>query len=122
MIIRHKSALLISWLWLLLSLGIALAAEPESAITYFDNLPARLYFLDDTKVCEFSVFKWEKDSYCFQTVVYHDVVKGDCWVSLDEGKSWKLAEGIPTGETAMVFEHPFNNRYVSCFNSKFGSF
>lgn len=34
------------------------------------------------------------------------------YVSLDEGKSWSRANGIPEGETSMVFEHPIDNRYV----------
>ena len=36
------------------------------------------------------------------------------YVSLDEGKSWNRANGIPEGETSMVFEHPIDNRYVGC--------
>lgn len=38
---------------------------------------------------------------------------GDVYVSQDEGKSWALAEDIPSGDAAMVIEHPFDNQYVS---------
>jgi len=38
------------------------------------------------------------------------------YVSLDEGKSWNRANGIPEGEIGMVIEHPIDNRYVSAVN------
>lgn len=37
-------------------------------------------------------------------------MKGNVHISLDEGKTWDLASGIPAGQASMVFEHPFNNR------------
>jgi len=40
-------------------------------------------------------------------------MEGNVYVSLDEGKSWNPANGIPAGETSMVIEHPADNRYVS---------
>ncbi|KAH9941948.1 Oligoxyloglucan reducing end-specific cellobiohydrolase [Amylocystis lapponica] len=86
----HRTALL---LWtLFFSFTLIAAQEPQSAISYFDNLPARLFFFDDTA-----------------SVVYHDVVEGNLHVSQDEGKSWVLASGIPTGQVTMVIEHPFDN-------------
>lgn len=48
-----------------------------------------------------------------QTVIYHDVMDGSLYISLDEGKTFKLADGIPRGKVVMVFEHPTDNRYVS---------
>lgn len=45
-------------------------------------------------------------------MVYHDIVKGDVYISHEEGKNWELAPGVPKGEASMVFEHPFNNRYA----------
>jgi len=39
-------------------------------------------------------------------------MEGNIYVSLDEGKSWKMAEGIPPGTASMFFEHPVDNRYV----------
>ena len=39
------------------------------------------------------------------------------YVSLDEGKTWNRANGIPEGETAMIFEHPIDNRYVSALDT-----
>ena len=40
-------------------------------------------------------------------------MEGNVYISLDEGKSWNRANGIPAGETSMVIEHPADNRYVS---------
>lgn len=40
-------------------------------------------------------------------------MKGVVYVSPDEGKSWKPADGVPEGKAAMVIEHPYNNRVVS---------
>jgi hypothetical protein len=42
-------------------------------------------------------------------------MEGNIYVSLDEGKTWNPAEGVPTGEATMFIEHPVDNRYVSCF-------
>jgi len=52
------------------------------------------------------------DRYITQTAIFHDSMEGNIYVSLDEGKSWKLAEGIPTGVASMFFEHPVDNRFV----------
>jgi len=38
-------------------------------------------------------------------------MEGNVYVSLDEGKNWKLADGIPSGKASMFFEHPVDNRY-----------
>lgn len=46
-----------------------------------------------------------------QTVVYHDVVKGDVHVSQDEGKTWERAD-IPSGQASIVISHPFDTKYV----------
>lgn len=40
-------------------------------------------------------------------------MEGNVYVSLDEGKTFKVADGVPKGEVVMVFEHPTDNRYVS---------
>lgn len=48
-----------------------------------------------------------------KAALYHDLDEGDVYVSQDEGKSWKRAEDLPKGQTVMVIEHPFDNRYVS---------
>ena len=40
-------------------------------------------------------------------------MEGNVYISSDEGKSWSVATDIPPGETAMVIQHPFDNRYVS---------
>lgn len=90
----HRTAV---FLWSILCFIAVTAAqrEPEHAITYFPNLPSRLFFFDDTT-----------------SVLYHDSSKGNVWVSGDEGKNWKEAEGIPDGKAAMLIEHPFDNNYV----------
>ena len=40
-------------------------------------------------------------------------MEGNLYVSLDEGKTFKAADGVPRGKIVMVFEHPTDNRYVS---------
>ncbi|KAJ7695034.1 vacuolar protein sorting/targeting protein 10 [Mycena rosella] len=86
----------------LLSLPFLLVAqEPTHAISNFDNLPARLFFFDDTTFA-----------------IYHDSIKGNIYVSPDEGKTWNRAEGIPEGDAAMVIEHPFDNSYAFVLTSK----
>ncbi|KIM90139.1 hypothetical protein PILCRDRAFT_811868 [Piloderma croceum F 1598] len=92
---HRTTAFLLCLLGLLLCLSVAHAQAPEAKLSYFDNLPIRLFFFDDTT-----------------TVIYHDIIKGDVYVSQDEGKNWELANGVPPGHASMVFEHPFDNRYA----------
>jgi hypothetical protein len=47
---RRATAFVLYVLGLLLYLPLALAQAPESKVNYFDNLPARLFFFDDTTV------------------------------------------------------------------------
>ncbi|KAL6301716.1 hypothetical protein BKA93DRAFT_738184 [Sparassis latifolia] len=92
---HHRTAIL---LWTVLSLLYLLpvyAQQPESSVSYFQNLPARLFFFDDTP-----------------SLIYHDIVEGNVYVSQDEGKSWRQAEGLPAGEATMVIEHPFDRNYA----------
>ena len=51
--------------------------------------------------------------FTFKVAIYHDSVQSNVYVSLDEGRSWKLAEGVPEGKASMVIEHPFVNRFVN---------
>ncbi|OSD04902.1 Oligoxyloglucan reducing end-specific cellobiohydrolase [Trametes coccinea BRFM310] len=90
MALHHGPSLIF---WLLTWLLAVAVAQPQSSISYFDNLPARLFFFDDTT-----------------NAVYHDVVKGNVHISEDEGKTWQLAPGVPEGKASMVVEHPFDNR------------
>ncbi|GLB41497.1 hypothetical protein LshimejAT787_1000970 [Lyophyllum shimeji] len=77
MIERHKFA--VSLLFFLFSCFLLVTAQdPEHSITSFENLPANLFFFDDT-----------------QSAVFHDSIEGNVYVSQDEGKSWKRAEDIP---------------------------
>ncbi|KDQ61974.1 hypothetical protein JAAARDRAFT_76825 [Jaapia argillacea MUCL 33604] len=92
----HRTAAFLSWfLSLLLCLLVVNAQDPETSITYFQNLPARLFFFDDTT-----------------NMIYHDVVEGNVYVSTNEGKSWERAPDIPESTISMVIEHPFDNRYA----------
>ena len=97
----HRTAV---WLWFLFLAASLVGAqrEPEHTISYFTNLPTRLFFFDDSTA-----------------VVYHDVVEGAIWVSQDEGRYWKLADDIPKGKAAMVIDHPFDNRIVSATSPLF---
>ncbi|KAI0351364.1 Oligoxyloglucan reducing end-specific cellobiohydrolase [Trametes cingulata] len=90
MALHHRAVLL---LWAIAWLFAATVAQPQSSITTFDNLPARLFFFDDSTAA-----------------IYHDVVKGIVYVSQDEGKTWSAADGVPEGRASMVIEHPFDNR------------
>ncbi|KAJ7230698.1 vacuolar protein sorting/targeting protein 10 [Mycena pura] len=89
---QHVCALL----FFLVSLPcLLLAQSPTHKITTFANLPARLFYFEDTT-----------------SVIYHDAMQGNVYVSLDEGKTWDLADDIPKGDALMVVEHPFDNSYA----------
>jgi hypothetical protein len=47
-----------------------------------------------------------------QSVLYHDAVEGNVYLSEDEGRKWALVNGISRGEASMLMEHPFDNRIV----------
>lgn len=53
------------------------------------------------------------DFLSFKVAIYHDSQHRNLYVSTDEGRSWKQAEGIPNGAASMIIAHPFDNRYVS---------
>ncbi|KAH6901670.1 GMC oxidoreductase-domain-containing protein [Coprinopsis sp. MPI-PUGE-AT-0042] len=63
------------WAFLLGLFTLCSAQKPEHSISSFDNLPARLFFLDDTL-----------------NDIYHDALEGNVLVSNDEGKTWTAAE------------------------------
>ncbi|KAI0750610.1 Oligoxyloglucan reducing end-specific cellobiohydrolase [Irpex lacteus] len=90
----HRTAVFL-WSLLVLASFVIAQREPESTISYFQNLPARLFFFDDTT-----------------SVVYHDAQLGNVYVSDNEGKAWKRADDVPEGKAAMVIEHPFDNNYA----------
>ena len=122
MISRHSAAaccwLLLSWL-LFTNLFVAAQSTPESVLTSFSNLPSRLFFFDDSEV-SFLHFVVEMRSQCsiylsFKVAIYHDSDHRNLYVSIDEGRSWKLADGIPNGAASMIIPHPFDNRYVNYF-------
>ncbi|KAH7881943.1 hypothetical protein F5I97DRAFT_1932104 [Phlebopus sp. FC_14] len=101
MAICHRTtAFLWATLSFLLFIGFAKAQDPELSVSYFENLPARLFFFEDTT-----------------SVVYHDIVEGDVYVSQDEGKNWDRATDIPRGAAMMVIEHPIDNRYAFVLTS-----
>ncbi|KAF8649292.1 hypothetical protein AX16_005896 [Volvariella volvacea WC 439] len=96
MIQRHgPSAFLILLLFQCFHAIVVYAQKPQHTVTSFPNLPARLFFFDDT-----------------ESAIYHDAMEGNVYVSQDEGKSWKAAEDIPEGSAMMVIEHPFDNHYA----------
>ncbi|KAG2141838.1 hypothetical protein DEU56DRAFT_267583 [Suillus clintonianus] len=99
----HRTAAFIwSTLAFLLYFGYTFAADPEYAINYFNNGPARLFFFNDAT-----------------NVIYHDAIYGEIYVSQDEGKSWNLADDIPAGDAAMFIEHPFDNRVAFVLTNSF---
>ncbi|KAG6381823.1 hypothetical protein JVT61DRAFT_432 [Boletus reticuloceps] len=93
---RRTTVLLSATFAFLGYIGFATAQEPEVSLTYFDNLPGSLFFFEDTS-----------------SVVYHDILAGELYVSQDEGKSWNGAEDIQSSSrVSMVIPHPFDNRYA----------
>jgi hypothetical protein len=94
MIQRHK---LVPFLfYLLFSFVFSVIAQgPDKSITYFQDLPARLFFFEDTEIA-----------------VYHDSVERTAYISNNEGKTWERAKDLPKGEIVMVIAHPFDNHYV----------
>ncbi|KAF8798604.1 vacuolar protein sorting/targeting protein 10 [Phlegmacium glaucopus] len=85
---------LLSWLSFI-AVFVAAQSKPESIITPFNNLPERLFFFDDTDVA-----------------LFHDLAERNVYMSHDEGRNWKQADGIPDGVASIVVEHPFDNRYA----------
>ncbi|KAG2031911.1 vacuolar protein sorting/targeting protein 10 [Suillus americanus] len=95
----------VAFVWLTLAFlyfGVAFAAHPEHAITYFDNGPARLFFFNDT-----------------HSSIYHDAISRNIYISQDEGKTWDRADGIPPGDAPMFIEHPFNNRVAFALSNSY---
>lgn len=45
--------------------------------------------------------------------MYHDSVSKNVWRSTDEGKGWKVIDGVPHGEAMMLVDHPFDTKIVS---------
>lgn len=80
---------------LLASIGYCDAASPSTRLTRFANLPAKVAYVNDASV-----------------VFYHDSVKGDVWRSEDEGKTWQMVNGPPSGSAYMLIEHPYDRNMV----------
>lgn len=108
---------LLSWLSFI-SVLVTAQSDPESVVTSFNNLPARLFFFDDTdvRVLYPAIEMCAKFSIIFLKVaLFHDSLHRNLYVSNDEGRSWKQADGIPDGVATIVVPHPFDNRFVNTF-------
>ncbi|KAG8905227.1 vacuolar protein sorting/targeting protein PEP1 [Tulasnella sp. 403] len=81
-------------LLLFLSIFGALGQEPTVKVNRFKNLPARLYYFDDTTV-----------------VLYHDPVASTLYRSTNEGKDWEEIT-VLRGKAMMFIHHPHDNRYA----------
>ncbi|KAH7923692.1 Oligoxyloglucan reducing end-specific cellobiohydrolase [Leucogyrophana mollusca] len=92
---HRKAAFIWAVLSFLLYIGFTKAQDPQKSITYFDSLPGRLFFFEDTT-----------------SVVYYDIQAGNVHISQDEGKNWAIATDIPKGAAAAVIEHPSDSRYA----------
>lgn len=111
--------------------GSVTAQKPQSSVTRFAHLPSKIYYFDDTSVSPRSLpFRslvrsrrleegFEKLTLglmlllCAQSVLYHDPLLQNVHRSGNEGKEWKLVDGIPEGEAAQLVEHPTDNQVVS---------
>ncbi|KAG6330590.1 hypothetical protein ID866_8498 [Astraeus odoratus] len=98
--LRRTAAFLWAATAVILCFGVAVAQDPQMGVTYFDNLPGRLFFFEDTP-----------------TAVYHDLIAGEVFITQDEGNTWDRASDIPRGEAMMVIEHPFDTRYAFVLTS-----
>ncbi|ORY88169.1 putative signal sequence binding protein [Leucosporidium creatinivorum] len=94
------SLLVAACLSLLPAAAVAASDEPGLSHTLFDNLPARIFYFDDTPV-----------------VMYHDSVSKNVWRSADEGKGWKVIDGVPHGEAMMLVDHPFDTKIAFILTS-----
>ncbi|KAM6497418.1 Vacuolar protein sorting/targeting protein 10 [Amanita muscaria] len=77
------------------AIGVAAQREPKHTVNSFHNPPSKLFFFDDS-----------------DSVIYHDGIAGDVYLSQDEGHTWARAKDIPEGVAMMVIEHPFDNKYA----------
>ena len=91
--LMQSTALLL--ILLLACIGFCDAASPQAKLTRFANLPAKVAYVNDASV-----------------VFYHDSVKGDVWRSEDEGKTWQLVNGPPSGSAYILIEHPYDRNMV----------
>ncbi|THH18907.1 hypothetical protein EUX98_g8876 [Antrodiella citrinella] len=89
---RHRTAILF---WSFLCFAVFTSFAQEHSVSYFKNLPSRLFFFEDQP-----------------SAIYHDAIEGNIYVSQNEGKSWDRATDLPEGAALMVFEHPFDNNYA----------
>ncbi|KAG1845862.1 hypothetical protein DFJ58DRAFT_730700 [Suillus subalutaceus] len=102
MALWHGTVAFVCSTFAFLCFGVAFAAHPEHAITYFDGGPTRLFFFDD-----------------IPSLIYHDTISMNIYVSHDEGKTWDRADGILPGDAAIFVEHPFNNRVAFVLTDSF---
>ncbi|GAA6042590.1 hypothetical protein JCM8097_003146 [Rhodosporidiobolus ruineniae] len=96
---------LLALLLALLLLSTTTSASPEGpkphlSHTLFENLPARILYFDDSPV-----------------VLYHDQLGRNIWRSTDEGKEWKILDGVPHGESYMLLEHPYDAKIAFILSS-----
>jgi len=116
MILRQRAAALLFFFYSSLLISLCLAQNPSHSVSSFENLPARLVYFDDTTVGFSNAASLLFGSVLSQSVIYFDSVLGKLHVSLDEGKTWKLADGIPEDAGIIMFiEHPFSRKYVRAF-------
>ncbi|GAA5963481.1 hypothetical protein JCM3765_006251 [Sporobolomyces pararoseus] len=66
--------------------------KPSLSHTLFENLPTRIMYFQDSPV-----------------VLYFDQIGKNVLRSPDEGKNWKLVEGVPSNSALLLLEHPFDN-------------
>ncbi|SCZ93735.1 BZ3500_MvSof-1268-A1-R1_Chr6-3g08852 [Microbotryum saponariae] len=103
--------------------------SPKLAHTLFNNLPARIFYFDDTPDRRSSSGKTRfgeslapklAELPCLRrpaVVIYHDQIGKNVWRSSDEGKKWDIISGVPLGQAMLVIDHPYDSHIAFILTS-----
>ncbi|KAK4055938.1 vacuolar protein sorting/targeting protein PEP1 [Microbotryomycetes sp. JL221] len=92
------SFILTTWTMWMMTIAVtstfaAASIKPRVEQTLFDNLPARIFYFDDSSV-----------------VMYHDQIDRNVYRSPDEGKTWAVIKGVPSNQAVVIIDHPHDPR------------
>lgn len=77
------------------------SSEPRIKKTLFDNLPAGLFYFDDTDI-----------------VIVQDQEKGNIHRSTNAGETWNIVKYVPEGQAWDVWQHPYDNKRAYVLGKK----